>query len=134
MFNKKIKYFKEKVVAVEKMIWDLEFKRAKTEMIREEIRQKYDETKQRLSIIEAKAKSEKEKPTIEKGEIARLDDQIVILKRDIERYEAQMKGLDLEVRGSVPTEEFKEGVQGINDQIDALQELKVMLKDYIKEL
>ena len=116
------------------MIWDLEFKRAKTRMIREEIRQTYDNLKSRLHILEEDIKKQKETPTMEKGDIARLDDQKVLLERDITRYEAQMKGLDLEVNGSKQTAEYPDGVQGINDQLDALRELMGMLKEYMRGL
>ena len=34
MFNKKKKYFKQKVSGIRKMIWDSEFKREKTLMVR----------------------------------------------------------------------------------------------------
>ena len=132
--NKQKKYFKGKLDGVQRMIWDLEFKRAKTQMIREEIRQTYDNLKSRLHILEEDIKKQKETPTMEKGDIARLDDQKVLLERDITRYEAQMKGLDLEVNGSKQTAEYPDGVQGINDQLDALRELKGMLGEYIQKL
>lgn len=116
------------------MILDLEFKRFKTAEIREEIRQEYDNSRSRLSILEAQIASQKEKPTMEKGEIARLDDQKTLLERDIERFKQQMKGLDLEIQGSKPTPEYQDGVQGISQQLDALRELVGMIKDYIKTI
>ena len=112
------------------MIEDLSFKRFKTREIREEIRVEYDNLKSKLSILETQIKAQKDSPTMEKGEIARLDDQKVLLDRDIERYLKQMKGLDLEVEGSRPTAEYPDGVQGINQQLDSLRELIGMLEDY----
>lgn len=134
MFNQQKKYFKQKLYGVQRMIWDLEFRRYKTLEIREDVRQEYDKSKARLEITEAQAKSQKENPTMEAGEIARLDDQIVLIKRDIERYESQLKAMDLDVHGSKPTNELPDGVAGINHQLDSLRELQIMIKEYIKSL
>jgi len=134
MFNKQKRHFKDKLVGVEKMIWDLEFKRAKTMMVREEIRQVYDQVKSKLYSKEEQIKQQKETPTMEAGEIARLDDDKVLLEKDIKRYEEQMAGLDIEVNGAAPSQDYPEGIQGINVQIDSLHELKGMVKDYIKSI
>ena len=125
-------YFKEKLVGVRKMIWDWEFKREKTRMIREEIRVEYDSLKSRLELLESQIKAQKDKPTMEKGDIARLDDQKVVMTRDMERYKEQMKNLDAEINGSTKTNDFPEGVQGISQTIDSLNELVVMISEYIK--
>lgn len=125
------------------MVWDLEFKRFKTREIREEMRQQYDNLKHRLALLEEKIKSEKEKPTMEAGDIARLDDDKVRLERDIDRLlngKADdpslvcIKGLDLELEGSKPTVDYPQGVQGVAQQLDALRELKGLLTDYIKQI
>lgn len=135
--NWKYRYFRKKLRGVQFMIADLEFKRAKTRMIREEIRQEYDNQKSKLMVLETQIESEESKPDefkMEKGEFARLGDQKVLLENDIEKFTQQMKGLDLEIAGSKPTAEFHDGVQGINDRLDALRELVGMLHDYIKSL
>jgi len=134
MFNKQKKHFREKLVGVDKMIWDMEFKREKTRTVREEIRQVYDQSKAKLHAKEEQIKQQAETPTMEAGEIARLDDDKVLLEKDIKRYEEQMAGLDIEVNGAAPSSDYPEGIQGINIQIDSLQELKQMLKEYIKNL
>jgi len=142
MFNKQKKYFKEKLNGVQKMIWDLEFKRFKTQEIREQIRQEYDNLKAKLSVLETQIKQQAEKPTMEKGEIARLDDQKVLLERDIKRKAEGddglqiigMKQLDMQINGLAPSNEYPDGVQGINDQLEALRELNEIIKDYIKTL
>jgi len=131
IFNKQKKYFKDKLDGVKKMMWDLEFKRYKIREIREEIRAEYDGLKSKLSVLDEQIKLEKDKPTMEKGEVARLDDKKEILEKDIERYKKQMEGLDLEISGSKPTKDVPEGHQGINQQIDAVRELEGMVKDYI---
>ena len=125
MFNQKKRYFKGKLKGVKRLIWDLEFKRAKTQMIREEIRQEYDNDKSKLAILEERIKKQKDK---------KLDDEKVLLERDIKNFEKQMDGLDIEIKGSRKTVDFPDGIQGVNQQIDALRELQEMLKEYINNL
>ena len=124
-------HFKLKLKGVEKMIYDLEFKMFKTSEIREDVRREYDQSKSRLSIIEEEIKNWPADK--DQGDKARLEDKVVLLKRDVERFEAQMKQLDLECDGSKPTSEYPDGVEGINHQIDSLQELKLMLQEWIKQ-
>lgn len=130
----KYRYFLKKIRGIEKTILDLEFKRFKTQEIREEIRQEYDLMKSKLFILEEQIKKQKESPTMEPGDIARLDDDKVILERDIRRFEDQITALDNEVSGARPSNENPEGIQGITQQLDALQELKGMVKDYVKRI
>ena len=124
------KHFKQKLQGVTKMIYDLGFKKYKTREIREDVRREYDTQKSRLSILDEQIKNwSKDK---DEGERKGLEDKVVLLKRDIERFEAQMKQLDLEMEGSKPTNEYPDGVQGISHQVDSLMELKQMLKEWIK--
>lgn len=134
MFNQKKKYFKKKLEGVVKMIWDLEFKKFKTLEIREDVRMEYDQIKNKLVMLEEQIAAQKANPTLSKDEIARLDDNKVLLERDLERYLNQIKGMDLDVAGSAATAEMPEGHQGINQQLDSLYELKGMVKEYIKTL
>lgn len=125
-------YFKSKIEGVEKMIYDLEFKRFKTKEIREEIRVEYDNMKSRLHTLDEQIKSWPADK--EEGDRKKLEDNRIIVERDIDRFEKQIKGLDLEVEGSRPTNDYPDGVEGINDQIDSLQELIGMLKDWIRRV
>ena len=134
MFNEQKKYFKQKLNGVKKMIWDLEFKRHKTREIREEVRVEYDTTKSRLSSIELQIKEQTEKPTLDKGEIARLDDTKVLMEKKIKDFEVQMSDLDTEIIGTKSNDRYPEGLVGINDQLEALRELITMLNKYIKTL
>lgn len=164
MFSQKKKYFKHKADGVQKMIWDLEFKREKTMMIREEVRREYDGTLAKINIhitkIEGQLKDPKKKCEIhnpEEGkervlraagkcvceyienhiptdEIDRLYDQVEILTRDSERYKAQMKQMDVDVQGSPKNSEFPDGADGINQQLDSLRELQGMIKQYISKI
>lgn len=135
----RVRYFTKKLKGVRCMIEDLNFKRFKTKEIREEVRQVFDQQKAKLLSLETTIKQEKEKEAsdtskIPDGDVARLEDETVRLKRDIERYAAQIKGMDIDVEGSRETNEFPDGVAGINQQIDSLRELEGMLKDFIKGL
>jgi len=134
MFNKQKTYFKKKYDAVQATIWDMEFKRAKTKMIREEIRVEYDNTKAQLEALNRQIKAQATTPTMKEGDIKRLDDEKIRIEADLKRYEGQMKDLDLEVEGSQPTNELPEGHIGINHQLDSLRELLIMVKDYYKKL
>lgn len=128
MFNTQKKYFKKKIDGVQRMLWDLGFKRYKSEEIREEIRQAYNVLKTKLDNLEEKIKNAKSE------NLAGLQDKKIIMERDLKRYEDQMKGIDLDIFGSKPTSEYPEGIQGIDQQIDALIELREMIKEYIKIL
>ena len=134
MFNWKKKYLKDKLRGVEKMIVDLEFKRFKVGEMREDLRKEYDNLQSKLDVLNSQITSQKDKPTMEKGDIARLDDQKVIIDRDIVRLKEQMDYLQVEVVGAKPTAENHEGVQGVNQQLDALRELKIMIKEYIGQI
>lgn len=126
----KKKHFIKKLADVEKTIWDLEFKRFKTREIREEIRVEYDQTRARLAPLEEALKTKDKKK--DKADIEEIEKQIAAVTEDANRYLAQMQHIDVEVGGSGVTENYPEGVQGINQQLDALRELQQMIKEYIK--
>lgn len=128
----KNQHFQQKLDGVEKMIWDLEFKLNKTGMIREDIREEYDNMKSRIATLDEQIKNwPKDKG---EGDRKRIEDQKVLAERDANRFEAQMKGLDEEMYGAKPTKENPEGVQGITTQIESLRELISMLKSHITSL
>lgn len=127
--NAEQKYFKAKLSGVQKTIWDLEFKRFKTREIREEIRVEYDSLRSRLEPLEAQLKA-----ATDEAVIAEINKQKEAIESDTNRFMLQMKHLDVEVAGSDVTENYPEGVQGINQQLDALRELQQMIKEYIKIL
>lgn len=121
--------FEQKLEVTQNMIEDLEFKIFKTKEIREDVRKEYSNAQARLSAIISSIENFKG----EEGDKARIEDQKVLCERDISRYEAQMKELDLEVNGSKPTNDYPDGVTGIYHQIDSLRELQEMLKDWVKK-
>lgn len=122
-------HFKQKLEGTTKMIWDMEFKRHKTRELREGVRQDYDGAKNKLFQIEEGLKGNPDKETKDK-----LEDAKPLAERDLKRFEAQLKMLDLEIEGSKPTNEYPDGVNGVDHQIDSLHSLTKMLKDYITTL
>ena len=128
-FNWKKRHFNKKIRAVEAMIIDLEFKKFKAREIREEIRQAYDTDKARLSALDTQIEITKDKAVL-----ANLKDTKEVLDKKIGDYEKQINGLDLEIIGSKKTSDYPDGIQGINDQIEALRELVKMIKNYINIL
>ena len=133
MFNKQKKYFVQKADGIQKMIWDQEFKRAKTLEIREGIRKAYDESAGRLTVLKQRISSAPEK---EKGtdEFKRLEDEVVRLEKEIETYKNQMKQCDLDITGSKQTNEYPEGLVGVDQNLESLRELQAMVKKYIKTI
>lgn len=125
------RYFNRKSNGVNKMIADLEFKRYKTMEIREEVRQAYDQTQHRLDILKQQIKKEEEAKNKEQAE--HLDVDVKKVEKDAERYQAQMKQMDLDVVGSRPTSEMPEGYEGINQQLEHLRELGAMIRSYMKQ-
>ncbi|MBI5573481.1 MAG: hypothetical protein HY919_02875 [Elusimicrobia bacterium] len=120
LINWKYRHFLKKLAGIDKIIADLTFKRFKTDEIREEVRQELDNLQAKLAAITAVA------------ETPEIIDQKVILARDIKRLKDQIIGIDLEITGSKPTNQYPDGIQGINGQIGAYNELKKMIKEYIK--
>ena len=133
IFNKQKRYFNKKAVGVQNMIWDLEFKREKTRMIREDIRIEYDNLRSKLNVLDTQLNPEG-KQELKEDELKVITDQKTLIETDISRFLGQMKGLDLEIEGSQVTPEYPDGVQGINHQLDALRELVGMLKEYSRTL
>ena len=125
-------HFKSKLRQTKTLIWDLQFKVFKTREIRESIRQEYDYMKSRIETLTSQVTNFPKDG--DQAEKARIEDQIVLAKRDEERFLQQMKQLDLEIEGARPSEEYPSGVEGVTHQIDSLKELEKMLEDYIVEL
>lgn len=122
-------YFKIKTSGAQKLIWDLEFKKFKTAEIREQIRKEYDYMKSRIEGFETKKKTEKDK-----GEKARIDDVMTLAIRDKDRLELQIKKLDVEINGAEKSKDYPDGTDGMVQNIESLEELVGMLKDWVKNL
>ena len=127
-------YFKGLIDQAQTTIWEEEFKRYASSELREEVRQEYDNHKSKLSIIEAQIKGLPEDRIQWTDEQKRFEDTKVILDRDIARATDRMEKLDININGCSPTNDYPEGIEGINRRIDALHARVEMLKDYIKTL
>jgi hypothetical protein len=127
--NSKKSHYKNKLKGTTKMRWDLEFKVNKTEQIREEVRKEYDYMKSRIDTIEQSAKNEKDE-----AQKANILDKKIVAEKDAERLLNQIKALDVEINGTTPNEQYRDGVTGIVDQIATFRELEEMLRKYIKTL
>jgi len=127
--NSKKSHYKNKLKGTTKMRWDLEFKVNKTEQIREEVRKEYDYMKSRIDTIEQSAKNEKDE-----AQKANILDKKIVAEKDAERLLNQIKALDVEINGTTPNEQYRDGVTGIVDQIATFRELEGMLRKYIKTL
>lgn len=134
MFNKKKRYFKKRLEAITKMIWDNEFKREKTLMIREEVRQTYDNTCSRLNIMEERIKGFPDKKEDWDDEQKRVDDEIIRLTQDKERYQSQLNKMDIDVKGCLPSNECPDGFEGLDQMLASLRELYQMTKEYIRKM
>lgn len=132
--NKDYRYFRKKLKGVDFMILDLEFKRYKTQEIRNEVHSLYDSKKAELLALEEKVKKERKEKKLPEGDIKRIEDDVERSKAEIKKFEEQLKGLDAEIYGLKPSADFPQGHQGIEDQIEALHELQEMLKDYMTKL
>jgi hypothetical protein len=129
-------HFAQKMAGVQKMKWDLEFKIFKTREVREDVRQAYTNECARIEAMKTEIKNWPKDSKEEKhsqGEKARREDEVVRAEANRDRYEAQMKQLDVEIEGSKRTNEYPDGVNGIMQDIDGLNELEQMLKEWIKQ-
>ena len=134
MFNQKKRYFKKKLQAVQNAIYDLEFKRFKTLEIREGIRKEYDNLRSRQEVLNVQIEKESAPTGLREtaiDEFKRLEDQKVILEKDINTKKNQMEGLDAEVNGLAASAE-NPATPGINHQLDAYRELAGMIKEYVR--
>lgn len=134
IFSWRYRYFKGKLLGIKKQLEDYKFKKFKIQEIREEVRQDYTLQQTKLEVIISQIAEQKEKPTMEKSEIARLDDDKVRIEEDIKKLKGQIQDLDLEVSGSKPTSEHQDGIVGIDQTLDGFRELEKMVKNYMKNL
>ena len=137
MFNQQKKYFRKKLHSVQCSIYDMQFKLFKTKEIREETRHEYDllKSKREQLILRIKLESEKkydDPSKLNKDEFARLEDQKTILDRDIKRKEEGSD--DPNLQNMVSLRSLDMDILAEQEQLGALQSLKVMIKDYIKKL
>jgi predicted nucleic acid-binding Zn-ribbon protein len=127
--NKRKKHFKNKLEGIDQMIWDWEFKKFKLEIQREEKRQEYDGLKSRLEVVTTQLKA----VDLKSDESKALVDQQVLLESELKEVLESIQGIDAEIGGLPPSAENPEGVTGINQQLDAIFELKEIYKAYVAQ-
>ena len=132
MFNRKKRFFKVKLKNSQCKIWHLEFMRHQSTILKEEVRQELDQAKARLSVLETKMDNEKDK--LEKGELARLEDQKTRLEKDIKDYKKQLDKMEMEINGAKKSSQYPDGVAGLVHTLDAEHEYKSFLESYLKTL
>lgn len=129
MFNAKKSFFKKKLVDCQKVIWELEFKIAKSRQLREGIRQDREFAVENVAQIEARLKQK----DISKEEKEQLETSLAIHKDNVQRYERQITMVDNEING-IPANGEDPGQEGIKDRIAGYAELREMYKSYLKTL
>lgn len=132
--NKEYRYFVKKYKEVQFTIWDLQFKRYKTKEVREEIRQLMDSRKAAIENLKERVKAEEKEGKIDKEDLETMKDDIVRGEKEQEKFQEQLNGLDAEVNGIKPSQDYPGGVTGIEDQLSSLHELREMLKVYMEKL
>lgn len=133
LFNWKYRYFRKLVQDADQRLAELEFKIYSARELREEARQDYDGGTQRLSMLREQIAAEDKNPKLSKDERARLDDQEVLLKKDIETAIEGLKSLDKEIEGSRKTNELPDGYHGMVQEVDAWKARKEMILDYMEK-
>lgn len=128
ILNQKYRFFKRKVEATQKAIWDLEFTIAKSRQVREGVRQDRDRTIEAISQIETTIKGTEKKEDKEKLEV-----ELKTLQENATRYEAQMKMIDEQIEGGWVTDENPAGI-GIKERMASLASLREMYKDYLSKI
>ena len=152
--RRKIRHYKHKIDLTEMQIWDLEFLREKTKAVREGIRMDYDrinelngakklfrdlivvfgvnEASELLKVGPDKSQAELEK---HKGEIKSLSEneqkaldalnsQIADFDKDVKQMQEQMDSFDGDAGQ----------INQINQKIEGYQTVKMLMKQYIKQL
>lgn len=128
MFNRKARFFKDKIDAVEKTGWEVEFKIAKARQVREGVRQDRDREVEALMNLNKAVEGEKDKEAKKQ-----LQDRAAVVTENVTRFEKQMKMIDDQINGVVGSE-TQEMQIGLLEQLQSYAELKLMYQDYIKNL
>lgn len=126
--NRKYRFFLNKIKAVEKSIWEQQFKISKSRQVREGIRQDRDRAVENRGQMENRLKKEEDVKEKEN-----LEEQIKKVSENISNLEHQMKMIDDQISGVVGNE-TTEGIVGILPTIESLSELKKMYKEHLKSI
>ena len=134
---KRNRFFKSRVKEADRLIWEEEFNIFKLRNAREKVRKDRDDRSARLSDLNARITKESEAGGLKEtnpDEFKRLEDDKVLLERDITRFENQMDDIDIELNGTDASDKYPDGIIGIDEKIDLYSEAKGLFKKYIKTL
>ena len=140
----KKEYFINRLRGIEESIYDAEFQRHKAKDLKEQIRVELTAVKSKQSLLQEEIK--KQEGVMPEAELAKLKDQDEILEVKVNKLiygvgrpklnedktvnEAETakipKEVDMCIKG------MYEQLGFLNEKIDSLQELKVMVKDYLR--
>lgn len=110
---------------IEIQIWEHEFKKFKALGVREGIRRQYDQGNDALSRLKAQAEGLKEVPEELKANLENTE-------KLVNQFKGQIDELDLRMNGALPSEAEPEGVVGMNQQLEALVQLREYVKAFVK--
>lgn len=126
--TKKQKLFLRKIDDVQIAIWELDFKIAKSRMIREGVRQDREraiEGIQRVDTALAVETTEERKKALEAEKVR--------LEENVGRFEKQMAMVDKQINGFLGNE-TEEPVIGMVEQIASYAELREMYKEHLNTI
>jgi hypothetical protein len=125
--NKKYRFFCSKIKAVQRSIWELEFKIMKKREEREGFRLLRDRAVENKNQVEIKLKGADEKNK------ADLENQVKVNQQNIDKYEDALKVIDSEING-IPATEDREAVAGLLEMLEKYSSLRNLYKDYLKQI
>ena len=140
-------YWKGRLQGVEQEIWQTQFQRYKAKEIKEELRVDLTALKSKQGLLQEQIKNHEEKKDLPEGDIARLKDEDIRLEVKINKqiYGIGMpklkedKTVDEVETDKLPREndlnikDMDRQLGFLNEKIDSLQELKSMIKDFVKK-
>lgn len=127
LFNKKYRFFKNKIYDVQTAIWEMEFKVAKARQVREGVRLDRDRAVESINMINARLGNKE----LSKEDKEKYEKELASITDNKARYERQMQMIDDEINGAPATQE-REMVVGILERLKGYAELQAMYKEYLK--
>lgn len=140
-------YFKNRITGIEHSIYDTKFQRHKAKEIKEQVRVEMTALKSKQSILREDIEKHEKAKDMSEGDIARLKDEDEKIQVKINKLVWGIPYPKLNEDQTVNEEEtakvprdvdvciksLDEQLGFLNEKIDSLQELRVMLKDYLNK-
>lgn len=118
------KYYQSKLEGIERMIWDLEFRRFQLRGLREEVRQQRDRVYENIDALTKQIEKGENKPET----LTILTEEKNKKQKALEELEDQMVRLDNELSGRLPEME-----PSVEARIDGCYDLLKQWKKFIKQ-